>query len=927
MTEFKTETAKQVYYRTYSRTKPNGQQEEWPETVRRVVDGNLKLVEPRYIEEGEREALIDLIESFKVLPAGRHLKSSGVNDFALNNCWAAGWDPAKPEEHFTFTLLRLAEGGGVGSNYSARYLEDFPAVQVPVQVHIVCDPEHPDYLDMVEAGLISTEYSHDWAGAYAVEDSREGWAEALGDLIRTAHDPKTRHQQRVYDVSRVRCKGSPLRTFGGTASGPEPFAEMMWEVGEILSGVFRRGDVLDVFDGLNGIDAMRIDHAIAKAIVAGGVRRSARMSIMRWDDPLVFEFIDIKKEGGHWTTNISVEVDQEFFKYLQDAQRMGEEAYEYSVYADEVLKAIAEGMLHNGEPGVWNSALTAVGEVDGTYVTNPCFHPDTMIETIHGRKRIADITEPTKVLTRGLDGKLTVRQASAAFVTKRDAETVRIRMNNGRSLVVTPVHRVMLVNGKWIEARDLKKGDRLEALCRSRRGSAYAGVRLSSQDQTEYRMEHRVIWEGVNGPIPAGYDINHIDRNTYHNDVSNMEVLTHSEHGRLTSTQHENSHQVRDEYSGKFVPSGKHGAKTIVPLPAELNSDWTNGARVVNVEPGPVSDVYDITVEETHNVIADYVVAHNCGEATLTPWEPCNLGSVNLAAFVNSFGDVDFRGLEKAHRLITRYLIRATFADVADPKSAEAIARYRRIGVGHLGFADFLYHQGITYKEAGSHHRFVGPDLELLANVVDEAAAEYSNILRIPTPIKKRVIAPTGTTSKLAGVSGEATHAPFASYFIRRIRFSNVDPNEVAQVEEYRRKGYRVEPCQYAANTSVVEIPTKDSLFDELEYSEYFQHAGDLTIKDMLNVQRLYQEYWADQAVSYTANVPAGEYSAEELAGLLAEYLPDLKGVTVFPEMSMPQSPYERVSFEEYKARAEEVGIEVTDTGFDEECASGACPV
>jgi ribonucleoside-triphosphate reductase len=95
----------------------------------------------------------------------------------------------------------------------------------------------------------------------------------------------------------------------------------------------------------------------------------------------------------------------------------------------------------------------------------------------------------------------------------------------------------------------------------------------------------------------------------------------------------------------------------------------------------------------------------------------------------------------------------------------------------------------------------------------------------------------------------------------------------------------------------------------------------------MLNVQRLYQEFWADQAVSYTANIDPTKYTADELAGLLAEYLPELKGTTVFPEMSMAQSPYERVSFEEYKARAEKVGIEVTDTGFDPVCASGACPV
>ena len=44
---------------------------------------------------------------------------------------------------------------------------------------------------------------------------------------------------------------------------------------------------------LTGLDAMAIDHAIAKCVVSGGVRRSARMSIMRWDDPQVFDFINI----------------------------------------------------------------------------------------------------------------------------------------------------------------------------------------------------------------------------------------------------------------------------------------------------------------------------------------------------------------------------------------------------------------------------------------------------------------------------------------------------------------------------------------------------------------------------------------------------------------------------------------------------------
>ncbi|MFJ7205641.1 ribonucleoside-triphosphate reductase, adenosylcobalamin-dependent [Streptomyces sp. NPDC098789] len=666
---FQTETAETVFLRTYSRKKPDGSQETWPETVARVVDGNLSLVEPRYIEADERQALIDLIQNFKFLPAGRHLKSSGVNDFALNNCWAAGWSE-DPAEHYTFTLLRLAEGGGVGSNYSSRYLDRAPTVENCVTTHIVCDPAHPDYEDLDKAGLISTEYDYTWAGAYSVEDSREGWAWALGDLIRSAHEPTMKHHNRVFDVSRVRGKGAPLRSFGGTASGPEPFAQMMIEVGRILSEAAGWP--------LNGMDAMAIDHQIAMAIVAGGVRRSARMSIMHWADSLIEEFLTCKSSdtAAMWTTNISVEIDASFMKALD----------EKNPRAQKIMKAISEGALGNGEPGFWNSTLTAEGEVDGTYTTNPC------------------------------------------------------------------------------------------------------------------------------------------------------------------------------------------------------------------------------------------------GEATLNPWEPCNLGSVNLGKFVHR-GEVDIAGLEDAHRLATRYLIRATFADVADPKSAQAIKKYRRIGVGHLGFADYLFKLGVKYSRA-PYNPSVRFDLEHFADTVDLAAAEYANELRIPVPIKKRVIAPTGTTSKLASASGEGIHPPFSDFFLRRIRFSSIEPTERAQIEAYERKGYRTEPCVYSANTVVVEIPTVDPLLpDYPECANAFEHSGELTLDQMLSVQRMYQELWADQAVSFTASVNPETYTVMDVYETLRGFLPVLKGTTIFPEMSRPQSPYERISQEEYEKRMFEIGEVVADTGYDEVCASGACPV
>jgi ribonucleoside-triphosphate reductase len=443
---------------------------------------------------------------------------------------------------------------------------------------------------------------------------------------------------------------------------------MLRAVGKALKRTERAGG------RLTGIEAMEIDHEIAQCIVSGGVRRSARMSIMHWRDPLIWDFLTIKALGGHWTTNISVEIDDEFIAEQDDPNSS----------AGAVFQAIAEGMLNNGEPGIWNSSLTAVGEVDGTYTTNPC------------------------------------------------------------------------------------------------------------------------------------------------------------------------------------------------------------------------------------------------GEATLTPWEPCNLGSVNLGAFVDEAGEVDDEGLQDAHRYLTRYLIRATFAKVSDPKSAEAIAKYRRIGVGHLGFADFLVKLGIKYSRATE--KGIGYELDIMATTVDLAAREYANELRIPVPIKTRVIAPTGTTSKLAGVSGEATHPPFAGYFIRRIRFSDLEPSEVAQVEKYRLKGYHVEPDMFALNTTVVSIPTRDPLVDA-GGGVFFQDAGQLSLRDMLNVQALYQEYWADQAVSYTINVDPKKYTAGDLMAALKPYLPKLKGTTVFPEMSFQQPPYERIDKATYEKLIAEIGEETTDTSYDEICASGACPI
>lgn len=663
-------TGELVYKRTYSRTKPDGTRETWPETVERVVDGNLNLVDASYQWTDERERLIERMTRFEIIPAGRHLWASGVRGRQyLFNCHVSGWDE-DITTHFAFTFLRLMEGGGVGANYSNHFLGRYQLIKNAPTIHVVCDEAHPDYPTMRDAGMLSAEFDPDWPGAIEVEDSREGWAEALTELIRD-HYRVTQHPDRVFDVSRVRAEGARLKAFGGHASGPLPLAEMLHEVARILGE--SHGMTLD------GMSAMAIDHAIAQCVVSGGNRRSARMSIMHWDDPQVFEFLRCKQDSGdHWTTNISVEVDGNFWTAL-----VREESH-----AAAVFQSIAQGMLANGEPGFWDSGLSNVGEPNPVIATNPC------------------------------------------------------------------------------------------------------------------------------------------------------------------------------------------------------------------------------------------------GEIALESWENCNLGHVNLSAFVAADGHVDHEGMAEAHVLMTRFLIRATYGDVNDEKQADVLARNRRIGVGHLGFASFIAKLGIRYSEAADTTR-VQWILEEHANIVDMVSRDYAHQLRIPAPVKSRTVAPTGTIAKMPGVS-EGIHPIFARYFLRRIRFSAIDADQIETVNEYAAQGYRVEPCYYAPHTWVVEIPTKDTLLEEVEAifgttaaESIVESAGELSLDAMLSVQALYQCYWADNAVSYTANVDPERYSVSELMDHLTDYWGKVKGFTIFPEMGMPQSPYERISrvqYEQYAATA------VADS-VDEECMSGACPV
>lgn len=340
-----------VYNRTYSRQRDDGTFETWSDTVDRVVAGSTSVGS---VMSHEAERLRQLIGSGKMLPAGRHLWVTGTGLPYTRNCFRAPWSP-RLADHFEFMADQLLTGGGVGANYSQEYIQQAPQIK-HFDLFITCSEDHPEYNQIREAA------GHHWVDEWVVPDQsmrattvpdmREGWVAGWGELF----DAATSNMPYVaLNVSEIRPSGAPIKTFGGTASGPAPFVESLVQVYEVLNGAVGRW--------LTSVEAMLCDHHIAAAVVAGGARRSARMSIVDWRDPQVMEFINCKADHmHHWTTNISVEIDSAFIRGVQT----GDE------HALRVFHAVVKGMWANGEPGFTNTEAASVGETGDVRSSNPC---------------------------------------------------------------------------------------------------------------------------------------------------------------------------------------------------------------------------------------------------------------------------------------------------------------------------------------------------------------------------------------------------------------------------------------------------------------------------------------------------------------------------------------------------------------------------
>jgi len=288
-----------------------------------------------------------------------------------------------------------------------------------------------------------------------------------------------------------------------------------------------------------------------------------------------------------------------------------------------------------------------------------------------------------------------------------------------------------------------------------------------------------------------------------------------------------------------------------------------------------------------------------CGEQPLLPYESCTLGSINLTAFVGE-GGVDWEGLGGAIRDSVVFLDNVIEANCYPFSEIEACTRRtRKIGLGVMGFAEFLARLGVAY-DSDEGLALGGQIAKYLTNKARAASAElgekrgsfpafYDSIwpeLSFATLRNASVtcVAPTGTISLLAGTS-EGIEPFFALAMVRRLLdgciLKEVNPLVVAALVSLGEVG----------RGALQEIVGRGSLRQIAGLPEDVQHrfptALEITPEFHVRMQAAFQSH-IDAAVSKTVNLPHdAPVAAVREVFLLARRF-GLKGVTVYRYGSRP---------------------------------------
>lgn len=248
-------------YMKYAKYIPEVQRREtWEELVTRNKQMHMK----KYPElTSEIEAAYEFVYMKKILPSMRSLQFSGKPiEISPNRIYNCAYLPIDDWRSFSEVMFLLLGGTGVGYSVQKHHIEQLPDIRKP-------NPERER--------------------RWLVTDNIEGWADAVKILMKSYFSGGSRIK---FDFSDIRPKGARLITSGGKAPGPQPLKECLVKVEGILEQKSNG-------EKLRPIEVHDIVCHIADAVLAGGIRRAALISLFSADDT---EMIACKS-GAWWELN------------------------------------------------------------------------------------------------------------------------------------------------------------------------------------------------------------------------------------------------------------------------------------------------------------------------------------------------------------------------------------------------------------------------------------------------------------------------------------------------------------------------------------------------------------------------------------------------------------------------------------------------
>lgn len=300
-----------------------GRRETWEETVLRYVNF---WKDKGMINDKEGIEIANAIENLEVMPSMRSLMTAGPaldrDNMAGFNCAYIAVDHIRAFDEILYDLMC---GTGVGFSVERQSVSKLPEVG-----------ESFEETDTI----------------IKVADSKKGWAKAFKELISLLYAG----QIPQWDLSKIREKGAPLKTFGGRSSGPDPLDALF----SFTVSVFRAA----AGRKLNSLECHDIVCKTAEVVVVGGVRRSALISLSNLSD----DRMRGAKQGMWWETT--------GHRALANNSAVYTEQPDFEVFLKEML-ALHESKA--GERGIFSrlasktqAARNGRRDIDHDFGTNPC---------------------------------------------------------------------------------------------------------------------------------------------------------------------------------------------------------------------------------------------------------------------------------------------------------------------------------------------------------------------------------------------------------------------------------------------------------------------------------------------------------------------------------------------------------------------------